>query len=64
VLGFVYVVSAVLGVLLLGVAGFCSANAGHNHLSAWHVGTYASLLTAFALLAQTAPLAAAAAAAH
>ncbi len=60
----VYIMSAVLGVLMLGIAGFCSSNAGRNHLSPWWIGTYASLITGFVLLAQTTGPLAAAAASH
>ncbi len=60
----VYVASAVLGVLMLGMAAFCTANAGRNHLSPWWLGTYASLFTGFALLAQTTGPVVAAAAGH
>jgi hypothetical protein len=57
-----YLISAVLGIVLLAVAWGCASAAGKNHLSPWWLGAYGSLITAFALLAQTtAPLAAAAA---
>lgn len=57
-----YVAFSVLGIGMLGLAGFCSSNAGRDHLSPWWLGTYASLLTAFALLASTTSPAAVAAA--
>jgi hypothetical protein len=60
----VYVASAVLGMLMLAMAAFCTANAGRNHLSPWWIGTYVSLLTGFALLAQTTGPIAAVAASH
>ena len=48
-----YVVAAVLGVVLLGVAGLCATAAGRNHLSPWWIPSYASLLVAFALIAES-----------
>lgn len=56
--GVVYVGSSVLGVVMLGLSGFCTSNAGRNHLSPWWLGTYATLVTAFVLVAaQTAGMA-------
>lgn len=49
----VYIVSAIMGAVLLGVAGLCAVAAGRNHLSPWWVPAYVSLLTAFALIAET-----------
>jgi hypothetical protein len=43
----------VLGFFMLGMAALCTSAASRNHLSPWYIGTYASLLTGFALLAQT-----------
>ena len=48
-----YLIASILGAVLLGLAGLCAVAAGRNHLSPWWVPAYASLLTAFALIAET-----------
>jgi len=48
-----YVVSAVLGIVFLGLSALCFSAAGRNHLSAWWLGCYGSLILGFMLLAQT-----------
>ncbi len=48
-----YVVTSVASAGLLGVAGLCAVAAGRDHLSPWWLPAYASLLTAFALIAES-----------
>lgn len=48
---FAAVFSAVFGVFLLGVAYVCAKAAGRDHLSAWWLGSYSSLLAGFVVLA-------------
>ena len=48
-----YLVASIMGAVLLGIAGLCAVAAGRNHLSPWWVPAYVSLLTAFALIAET-----------
>jgi len=63
-LGVVYVMSAVLGIAMLGVCAFCATAAGRNHLSPWWLGSYGALILGFMLLAQTTVPAAAFASTH
>jgi len=48
-----YLVASIMGAVLLGIAGLCATAAGRNHLSPWWIPAYVSLLTAFALIAET-----------